>query len=156
MIENAVKELKQRQQTVHEQIKSLQAEAGRLGKALSVLGQLAEVMTEKVQPPKTKKHKMSAAGRRAIAAAVRARWAKVRTPKEAQAKRPKNKLPLMDVVLGVLEAEQAKSIPEIIVAVNKAGYVSKSKTFATIIGQTLRQAGDKVVRVKRGLYALNG
>ena len=61
----------------------------------------------------------------------------------------------MDVVLGVMEMEKAKSIPEIIAAVNKAGYVSKSKTFATIIGQTLRQAGAKVVRVKRGLYALN-
>ena len=198
MIENAVKELKQRQQTVHEQIKSLQAEAGRLGKALSVLGQLAEVVTEKAQPPKTKKHKMSAAGRRAIAAAVRARWAKVRTPKEAQAapapakerrlsaagrkaiiagikarwariratkapqapkatpaKRPTNKRPLMDVVLGVMEMEKAKSIPEIIAAVNKAGYVSKSKTFATIIGQTLKNAGDKVIRVRRCQYALN-
>ena len=73
-----------------------------------------------------------------------------------QAKRPRNKISLMDAVLKVLQPEQALSIPEIIAAVNKAGYVSKSKTFATIIGQTLKNAGDKVIRVKRGMYALNG
>ena len=62
----------------------------------------------------------------------------------------------MDVVLKSLEVQKAKSIPEIIVAVADAGYVSKSKNLATIIGQTLRQSGDKVVRVRRGQYALNG
>jgi len=209
MIEKAVKEIKQRQQTIHEQIKSLQAEAGKLGKALSVLETLSDVAPEKApaakrtkQPkaPKAKKRTMSAAGRKAIGAAAKARWAKLRAkkegkaaapapvkqrrlsaagrkaiiaatkarwakiraakapqaPKAAHAERPQGKLPLMAVVLKVLQAEKAQSIPEIIVAVNKAGYASKSKTFATIIGQTLKKAGAQVVRVKRGLYALKG
>ncbi len=62
----------------------------------------------------------------------------------------------MEAVLKVLHPEKAQSIPEIILAVEKNGYVSNSESFATIIGQTLRKAGDKVVRVRRGMYALNG
>ena len=206
MIANAVKVIKQRQEAVNAQIKNLQAEAGKLGKALSVLETLSDVAPEKApaakrtkQPkaPKAKKRTMSAAGRKAIGAAAKARWAKLRAKKEgkaetapapakkrrlsaagkkaiiagikarwakikatkapqaAQAKRPQNKPSLREIVLKVLQAEKAQSIPEIIAAVNKAGYVSKSKTFATIIGQTLKNAGDKVIRVKRGLYALN-
>ena len=45
MIEIAVKELKNRQQTIAAQIQSLQAEAGKLEKALSVLAELSDVVT---------------------------------------------------------------------------------------------------------------
>ena len=89
MIDNAVKALKQRQHAVHEQLKSLRAEAGKLDKALSVLAQLSEVVTKKA--PRAKKRKMSAAGRRAIGAAARARWAKLRAQKGAKAAAPVKK-----------------------------------------------------------------
>ena len=179
MIEIAVKELKKRQQTITEQIQSLQAEAGKLKKALSVLETLADVVTKapaakQPKAPKAKKRTMSAAGRKAIGEAAKARWAALRAKKEGQAapapvkapkaakvpqapkgKRPQNNLSLMDAVLMVLETEKAKTIPEIITAVEKIGYESDSKNFATIIGQTLKKAGEKVIRVRRGMYALN-
>jgi len=85
MLDNAVKIIKQRQQTVNEQLKRLQAEAGKLEKALRVLETLSDVATGKARPP-THQHKISAAGRCAITAAAQTRWAKVRTQKEAEAK----------------------------------------------------------------------
>jgi len=86
MIGNAIKAIRNRQQSVSKQIKSLQAEAGKLEEALRVLATLgAGVVTGKAQPRKIKKRRMSAAGRRAIAAAAKARWAKLRAPKAAKA-----------------------------------------------------------------------
>ncbi|MCX6996235.1 MAG: hypothetical protein NTV49_03920 [Kiritimatiellaeota bacterium] len=70
--------------------------------------------------------------------------------------RPRNTISLMDALLKVLQVEQAMSIPEIIAAVARIGYQSKSKNFGVIVGQTLRTAKEKVVRVRRGAYALAG
>jgi len=97
--------------------------------------------------------KLGGRGRRAAAGRPAAQAA---APQPSRAARAQNKGSLLDTVLQVLQPEKAMGIPEIIAAVNQAGYVSHAKTFPTIIGQTLRQAGDKVIRVKRGMYALNG
>ncbi|MCX6995787.1 MAG: hypothetical protein NTV49_01560 [Kiritimatiellaeota bacterium] len=87
MIDDIVKKLKRRQQAIKEQLKILQAEAEKLEKALRALETLADVATEEApQLTKTKKRNTSAAGRKAIAAAVRAQWAKVRIQSEAEAK----------------------------------------------------------------------
>ena len=83
MLDNAVRILKQRQQAVKEQLKSLQAESGKLGEALRILDTLSGVATEKVQP--AKKRKVSAAGHKAIAAS-RVQWVMGRSQEKAEAK----------------------------------------------------------------------
>ena len=84
-------------------------------------------------------------------AAVTAKFAKA-----PNARLPRNKISLRDALLMVLHTEKAMSIPEIISAVKAKGYRSNSRNFAMIVSQTLSKAGKKVVRVKRGEYALAG
>ena len=76
--------------------------------------------------------------------------------KAPNARLPRNKISLRDALLMVLHTEKAMSIPEIISAVKAKGYRSNSRNFAMIVSQTLSKAGKKVVRVKRGEYALAG
>ena len=104
MIANAIKELKQRQQALKEQIKSLQAEAGKLDKALRVLAQISEVVRSKA-PQQPVKHKKSSAGSRAIVAAM-AQTAKVRIQIEAEAK--SHLLPELDHRQSNFGAEKAE------------------------------------------------
>ena len=73
---------------IQEKILALQEELGQiLGSEIATPAQTTEL------PKKRKKYRMSAAGRARIAAAVRARWAKVKetTPQAAAAKKPKRK-----------------------------------------------------------------
>jgi hypothetical protein len=72
---------------IQEQIESLQGELGQL------LGGEVTTPAEPTEAPK-KKWKMSAAGRRAIAAAAKARWAKIKgtAPSAKPAKKAKRKL----------------------------------------------------------------
>lgn len=73
----------------------------------------------------------------------------------ASRKRAKNALKLADAIVAVLNQDTALSVPQIAKAVQANGYTSKSKTFQTIIYQTL--ARDKrVKRVSRGQYQLKG
>ena len=69
------------------------------------------------------------------------------------AKRAKNKIKLADAIVAVLKKDTSLSVPEISKAVQDNGYKSTSKTFQTIIYQTL--ARDKrVKRSGRGQYQL--
>ncbi|MCX6996234.1 MAG: hypothetical protein NTV49_03915 [Kiritimatiellaeota bacterium] len=77
MLDNIVKELRQRQQNISVQIKSLKAESRKIGMAIGALGDLS---AEPVKPA-ARKRKMSVAGRKAMAAAARARWAKIKGTK---------------------------------------------------------------------------
>ena len=75
---------------IQEKIQSLQEELGQLlGGETSSSAQATEAPTAK-----RKKYKMSAAGRARIAAAVRARWAKVKgtAPSTKPAQKPKRKM----------------------------------------------------------------
>lgn len=74
MLSNAVKELQQRKNQIASQIASLRGEAKKIGEAIKALSKLSGVAAASVKPAK---RKMSAAGRKAIAKAQKARWAKV-------------------------------------------------------------------------------
>ena len=85
--------------------------------------------------------------------------AKVARPAKAAkargVRRAKNTVKLADAIVGVLAKDSTLSVPQIAAAVKAAGYVSKSKTFETIIYQTV--ARDKrVKRAGRGQYQLKG
>lgn len=70
-------------------------------------------------------------------------------------KRARNTIKLADAIAKVLAKDVPKSVPQIAEAVQKIGYRSVSKTFHTIIYQTL--AKDKRVRkAARGRYVLRG
>jgi len=75
---------------IQEKIQSLQEELGQL------LGGDVSTPAQTTEPPtaKRKKYKMSAAGRARIAAAVRARWEKVKgtAPSTKPAQKPKRKM----------------------------------------------------------------
>jgi septal ring factor EnvC (AmiA/AmiB activator) len=70
-------------------------------------------------------------------------------------KRFKNKITLADAIAKVLNKEKPIRVSEIMAGVERIGYRSASKTFRTIIFQTL--AKDKRVKqAGRGLYMLKG
>ncbi|MCX6996232.1 MAG: hypothetical protein NTV49_03905 [Kiritimatiellaeota bacterium] len=77
-------------------------------------------------------------------------------PTDHESKRPRNTMSLLNALLTVLQVEKAMSIPEIVAAVKKLGYRSNASNFGMIVSQVLSKAGKKVVRVKRGEYALSG
>ena len=98
---------------IQEKIQSLQEELGQL------LGGDVSTPAQTTEPPtaKRKKYKMSAAGRARIAAAVRARWAKVRgtAPSTKPAQKPKRKMSaegLANIRAGVAKrlAAQSKAV----------------------------------------------
>ncbi len=98
---------------IQEKIQSLQEELGQL------LGGETSTPAQTTEPPtaKRKKYKMSAAGRARIAAAVRARWAKVRgtAPSTKPAQKPKRKMSaegLANIRAGVAKrmAAQGKAV----------------------------------------------
>ena len=68
-------------------------------------------------------------------------------------KRAKNKVKLADAIVAVLSSDKSLSVPQIAEAVKSQGYTSKSKTFQTIIYQTLGR-DKRVKRVARGQYRL--
>jgi hypothetical protein len=74
VLSDAVKELQQRKNQIANQIASLRGEAKKIGEAIKALSRLSGVAAASVKPAK---RKMSAAGRKAIAKAQKARWAKV-------------------------------------------------------------------------------
>jgi ElaB/YqjD/DUF883 family membrane-anchored ribosome-binding protein len=78
---------------IQEKIQTLQEELNQ------ILGSAAETTDGELTPPRQKrKHKMSAAGRAAIAAAARARWAKI---KDAAPKRKLSAAGLANIRAGV-------------------------------------------------------
>lgn len=70
-------------------------------------------------------------------------------------KRYKNKVTLADAIVKVLSKDKPTRVADIMSGVQRMGYRSASKTFRTIIFQTL--AKDKRVKKSgRGLYILRG
>lgn len=65
-------------------------------------------------------------------------------------KRPKNDTNLVEALAGVLNGK-TMSVTEVTEAVQKAGYVTTSPSFRTIVNQTLINSG-KFKRVARGQY----
>ena len=88
MVSNAVKELRAAKQQLVAKIRGLESEARQIDAAIAALSGLSGGAA--ASPVKTRK--MSAAGRKAIAAAARARWAKVRAGKAPVAKRKKRQM----------------------------------------------------------------
>ncbi len=70
-------------------------------------------------------------------------------------KRAKNSMKLSDAIVAVLPKEGSMSVKEIAQAVRAAGYSSTSKTFDTIIYQTVGK-DKRVKRASRGQYTLAG
>lgn len=71
----------------------------------------------------------------------------------APRRRARNKMTLPETMLKVMSKDKPMSVPQIGAACNKAGYVSVSKTFHTIIYQTL--ARDKrFKKAARGRYVI--
>jgi len=87
MLTNAIKELQTAKQQLAAKINSLAAEAKQIDQAIAALSGLSGSSPA----PVTGKRKMSAAGREAIAAAAKKRWAKVKAAKTAAAKPAKKK-----------------------------------------------------------------
>src|SRR5947209_8089338 len=79
MISNAVKELKDRKAQIASEISVLEAEAAKINQALAILS--GSVVGSPVVVAAPGKRTMSAAGRKAIADAARARWAKIKAGK---------------------------------------------------------------------------
>ena len=86
MVSNAVKELQAARQQLVAKINGLEKEAKQIDQAIAALSGLAGGEAGPV------KRKMSAAGRKAIAVAARARWAKYQAGKTAPAKPAKRKM----------------------------------------------------------------
>jgi len=78
MLSAAVKELQAAKNKIASQIKGLEAEAKKIINAIEALSGLSG---HSASPAPVKRRKMSAAGRKAIAAAARARWAKIKAQK---------------------------------------------------------------------------
>lgn len=73
--------------------------------------------------------------------------------KVAGAKRPKNSMNLADAIVAVLSKDATLNVGQIEKAVRANGYKSTSKTFGTIIYQTLAR-DRRIKRASRGLYQL--
>jgi hypothetical protein len=61
------------------------------GKLAKILGQDILVSLHTSEPPRKRKRRMSAAGRKAIAAAAKARWAKIKAKQENRPRKAKRK-----------------------------------------------------------------
>ena len=89
MLNAAIKHLHSRRQEISKQMQALEVEGKKIGHAIMVLAKLSGKTA--VEAVKIERKKMSAAGRRAIAKAQKARWAKVKkaTPQAKPAKKRK-------------------------------------------------------------------
>ncbi len=65
-------------------------------------------------------------------------------------RRPRNESNLVEALAGVLDGK-TMSVTEVSEAVQRAGYMTTSPSFRTIVNQTLINSG-KFKRVSRGLY----
>ena len=78
-MKETIKKLKLRKAAIRTWLAHLHAEDRQIERAIKAIRALPVPVSVGVQP--VKKYKMSAAGRRAIAAAVKARWAKIKAAK---------------------------------------------------------------------------
>lgn len=68
-------------------------------------------------------------------------------------RRPQNRMKLSEAMVQAMRSDKAMSVHEIAGHVRKAGYVSNSPSFKTIICQTLARE-KQFKRVSRGMYML--
>jgi cell division septum initiation protein DivIVA len=118
--------LQRKEKKLLKQLTAVQAEIAELGGAATTL-------------PKSAKGSVKQRGR----------------PAGKTSKRAKNKVKLADAIVAVLSKDKSVSVKEIISAVKAGGYVSTSKTFGTIVYQTLGR-DKRVKRAGRGKYQLKG
>ena len=78
MLSNAIQELKQRKNQIASQIVNLRGESKKLSEAINVLSKLSGAGAIATAPARKK---ISAAGRKRIAAFQKARWAKIKAGK---------------------------------------------------------------------------
>lgn len=129
-------------------------------RALSVSDLIAELNRRQRKLPTLKKlearlERKLGQVRAEIGALVPGPAAKAKAAVRRVARRARNKIKLADAIVKVLVKDIPKSVPQIAEAVQKIGYRSVSKTFHTIIYQTL--ARDKrVKKAARGKYVLRG
>lgn len=67
-------------------------------------------------------------------------------------KRARNKMKLADALANILDGK-TMSVTDVAEAVQKAGYITTSPSFRTIVNQTLINTG-RFKRVERGLYTV--
>ena len=89
MLTDTIQQLKQRKLAIRTEIAQLNAEDRQIERAIKAIRALPVPASAAAQP--VKKRKMSAAGRRAIAAGAKARWAKHNAAKKAAATLPKKR-----------------------------------------------------------------
>jgi hypothetical protein len=82
----------------------------------------------------------------------RRKLAKKRVKRAKRASRPGS---LSSKLVEVFQGKKSLSLGDAIQAVLAAGYKTKSKNFATIVGNTLAQ-DKRFRRVRKGVYALKG
>jgi len=69
-------------------------------------------------------------------------------------RKPSDGKPLIDYIIGVLKGSpKGMRVKEVMNAVTKAGYVSRSKDFYGIVATALRE-GPQFKKISRGIYAL--
>jgi len=78
-----------------------------------------------------------------------------KAPAKKKVKRAKNKMSLVQVLVGVLKGKTGVPVDEALAGVLAAGYKSTSKEFKLIVNQTLSK-NPKFRKVARGVYALRG
>jgi len=94
MLDSTIIVLKQRREAINERLKSLQADAAKLDRALRLLQQMSRAVRGKAPAALPgRKRALSAAERRAIALANRARWTTVLIPKEMEVPPPVERAP---------------------------------------------------------------
>ena len=76
-----------------------------------------------------------------------------RSTRGAARRRARNKMTLPEAMAKVMSSRRALSVPQIARAAKKAGYKSVSKTFHTIIYQTLAR-DERFKKASRGQYVL--
>ena len=85
MLTETIKQLKQRKAAIRTEIAQLNAEDRQIDRAIKAIRALPAPASAATKP--VKKRKMSAAGRRAIAAGAKARWAKIKAEQAKKAKK---------------------------------------------------------------------
>lgn len=130
-------------------VADLLAELNRRRRKLPRLKRLAARLEKKLAAAYAEIQSLGGAANKAAAPKAAAK------PARKPRRRPRNKITLADAIVKVLAKDKPKSVPQIAADVQKAGYRSSSKTFTTIIYQTVAKDG-RVKKVGRGQYVLKG
>ncbi|MCZ7591440.1 MAG: hypothetical protein M5U15_04455 [Kiritimatiellae bacterium] len=129
-----------------QQLPRLKEQAAKIEKQLSAINaQIAELSGIAPAAPQTR-------GKAKKKAAAKSKAA----PAKGGDKRPHNKISLADAILAVLTKDNPMNARQIIAAVKKNGYKTKSDNFETIVYQTLAREKKRIAKASRGHYVLKG